>query len=89
MNWARYQSWRQEWDEYLINLPERGKGFATPVAKALGRNGRPFTQLVLEALSANRITPVTASRYLDLKFEHFDKLKAAVQGGPSALAGDD
>lgn len=89
MNWARYQSWRQDWDDYLANLPERGKGFATPVAKALGRNGRPFTQLVLEALSANRITPVTAARYLDLKFEHFDKLKAAIQGGPSALAGDD
>ncbi len=89
MTWERYKTWRQEWDEYVAALPERSKGFATPVSKALGRNGRPFIQLVLEALSANRITPVTAARYLDLKFEHFEKLKTAIQAGPSALAGDD
>jgi len=56
---------------------------------AIGRNGRPFTQLVLEALSANRITSVTAARYLDLKFEHFDKLRAVVRDGVSDLRGDD
>lgn len=78
MNWAHYRAWRQEWDAYVAALPERSSGFATPVSKAIGRNGRPFTQLVLEALSANRITPVTAARYLDLKFEHFDKLRTAV-----------
>lgn len=89
MNWARYQAWRQEWDEYVASLPERGKGFATPVSKALGRNGRPFTQLVLEALSANRITPVTAARYLDLKFEHFEKLMAAIRDAASGMSGDD
>jgi Zn-dependent peptidase ImmA (M78 family)/transcriptional regulator with XRE-family HTH domain len=89
MNWVRYQSWRQEWDEYVDSLPERAKGFATPVAKALGRNGRPFTQLVLEALAANRITPVTAARYLDLKFEHFEKLKTAIRNAASGMAGDD
>jgi len=81
MSWAHYRAWRQEWDAYIAGLPERSGGFATPVTKAIGRNGRPFTQLVLEALSANRITPVTASRYLDLKFEHFDKLRAAVREG--------
>ena len=48
---------------------------------AIGRNGRPFTQLVLEALSANCVTSVTAARYLDLKFEHFDKLRAVVGDG--------
>lgn len=89
MSWARYQAWRQEWDEYVAGLPERSKGFATPVSKALGRNGRPFTQLVLEALSANRITPVTAARYLDLRFEHFEKLKAAIRDAASGMAGDD
>lgn len=89
MNWAEYQGWKQEWDEYVAGLPQRSKGFATPVSKALGRNGRPFIQLVLEALSANRITPVTAARYLDLKYEHFEKLKAAIQQGPSAMTGDD
>lgn len=89
MNWARYNAWRQEWDHYVATLPERSGGFATPVAKVIGRNGRPFVQLVLEALSANRITPVTAARYLELKFEHFDKLKAAIQDAASTPVGDD
>lgn len=89
MSWAQYASWKGEWDAYIATLPPRGKGFATPVAKALGRNGRPYIQLVLEALSANRITPVTAARYLDLKFEHFDKLRTAIQGGASIFSGDD
>ena len=77
MSRERYSLWKREWDDYVATLPAQGKGFATPVAKALGRNGRPYIQLVLEALSANRLTPVTAARYLDLKFEHFDKLKTA------------
>lgn len=89
MTWARYRAWREEWDAYVAGLPKRSGGFATPVAKAIGRNGRPFAQLVLEALSANRITAVTAARYLDLKFEHFDKLKAVVHDGVSDLRGDD
>lgn len=89
MNWARYRAWREEWDAYVATLPKRGGGFATPVAKAIGRNGRPFAQLVLEALSANRITSVVAARYLDLKFEHFDKLRAVVREGASDLKGDD
>jgi len=89
MSWARYRAWREEWDAYVATLPRRGGGFATPVAKAIGRNGRPFTQLVLEALSANRITSVTAARYLDLKFEHFDKLRAVVRDGVSDLKGGD
>jgi Zn-dependent peptidase ImmA (M78 family) len=87
MSWALYRAWRHDWDAYVARLPERNKGFATPVSKAIGRNGRPFTQLVLEALSANRITPVTAARYLDLKFEHFDKLRTVVrEGGMEAPA---
>ena len=45
-----------------------------PVEKAVNRAGRPFATLVLEALAANRITSVDASRFLDLKFEHFEKL---------------
>ena len=89
MDWAQYRDWRQEWNTYVASLPERSGGFATPVSKAIGRNGRPFTQLVLEALSANRITPVTAARYLDLKFGHFDKLRATIYEGASALPGDD
>jgi transcriptional regulator with XRE-family HTH domain len=60
----------------------RSMGFATPTGKSLNRAGRPFAQLVLEALSANRITSVDASRYLDLKFEHFDKLRAQLAWSP-------
>lgn len=81
MSWPRYNAWKREWDAYVARLPERGGGFATPVSKALGRNGRLFTQLVLEALSANRVTSVTAARYLGLKFEHFEKLRSKVQEG--------
>lgn len=66
--------WLAEWDVLVQSLPPR-KGFATPVDKTLGRAGRPFTRLVLDALAANRITTVDASRYLNLKYEHFDKLR--------------
>jgi hypothetical protein len=50
-------------------------GYASPVDKTLGRVGRPFVQLVLEALVANRITSVDASRYLDCGFDHIRNLR--------------
>jgi hypothetical protein len=53
----------------------RRGGFATPPGRAIDRSGRPFVQLVLEALDANRITSIDAGRYLDLKFEHFGNLR--------------
>ena len=74
MTWARYNAWRKEWEAYVATLRPRRGGFATPIEKAVSRAGRPFATLVLEALSANRITSVDASRFLDLKFEHFEKL---------------
>jgi Zn-dependent peptidase ImmA (M78 family) len=81
MTWAQYNLWREQWQAYVATLPRRRGGFATPMEKAVNRAGRPFAQLVLEALSANRITSVDASRYLDLKFEHFDKLRAHLARG--------
>lgn len=75
MSWAGYQAWRAEWTEYVVALPARGGGFASPAEKTLGRAGRPFARLVLEAMAANRITSVDAARYLDLKFQHFDQLR--------------
>jgi hypothetical protein len=57
--------------------------------KAVSRAGRPFAQLVLEALSANRITSVDASRYLHLKFEHFDKLRVHLARGPGETSLDE
>lgn len=42
----------------------------------------PFAQLVLEALDANRITAVEACRYLDLRWDHIEKLRMELQVGP-------
>ena len=89
MSWAQYNEWRAQWQAYVASLPPRSGGFATPMEKAVNRAGRPFAQLVLEALSANRITSVDASRYLDLKFEHFDKLRAHLSSGPGEAATDE
>lgn len=49
--------------------PER---LASWVEKTLSRAGRPLTQLVVEALDTNRITAVDASRFLELRFDHFE-----------------
>lgn len=81
MTWPKYNAWRQKWDEYVDTLRPRRGGFATPVEKAVNRAGRPFATLVLEALAANRITSVDASRFLDLKFEHFGKLGDHLRDG--------
>jgi len=89
MIWQEYNTWKQTWQEFVTTLPKRSGGFAHPVDVALGRNGRPYVQLVLEALAANRITSVDAARHLALKFEHFDKLKTALKGGPSGAVIDE
>jgi Zn-dependent peptidase ImmA (M78 family)/DNA-binding XRE family transcriptional regulator len=81
LSWDAYNRWKEEWNKYIASLPKKKKGFALPVDKTLGRSGRPFAQLVLEALDANRITSVEASRYLDLKFDHFDKLRNELRTG--------
>jgi Zn-dependent peptidase ImmA (M78 family) len=89
MTWEIYDRWRSEWDTYVATLPPRRGGIATPAQKAINKAGRPFAQLVLEALSANRLTAVDAARYLDLRFEHFDKLRdhLATSPGEAALDG--
>lgn len=89
MTWDQYNQWREQWQAYVATLPPRRGGFATPVQKAVNRAGQPFAQLVLEALSANRITSVDASRYLDLKFEHFDKLRTHLAHGPADITFDE
>jgi hypothetical protein len=81
MTWSQYRGWKAAWDEYVAALPPRSKGFAAPVDKAVTRNGRPFTQVVLEAMHSNRITLVEAARYLDLKAEHFSKLQEKILAG--------
>ena len=86
LSWVGYNRWKAEWSQYIGTLPKR-KGFASPTSKTLGRSGRPFVQLVLEALDMNRITAVQASRYLDLRFDHFDKLRNELRMGPLGPAG--
>jgi len=86
LSWEGYNRWKLEWNQYVGTLPKR-KGFASPVGKTLGRSGRSFVQLVLEALDMNRITAVQASRYLDLRFDHFDKLRNELRMEPMGPAG--
>lgn len=80
LSWAGYAAWKAAWKQYVEQLPKR-TGFATPIDKALGRCGRPLAQLVLQALDTNRITSVQASRYLDLKFNHFEELRGRLYKG--------
>jgi Zn-dependent peptidase ImmA (M78 family)/transcriptional regulator with XRE-family HTH domain len=89
IDWTFYRAWKQGWDAYVSTLPPRAGGFAHPIAQTLSRAGRPYTQVVLEALAANRITPVNAARYLDLKFEHFDRLREALQNRPGSGGNDE
>jgi Zn-dependent peptidase ImmA (M78 family)/transcriptional regulator with XRE-family HTH domain len=84
LTWAGYARWKQQWESYLAALPPRRGGFASPVHKTLSRAGRPFAQLVLEAMDGNRITAVDATRYLDLRFDHFEQLRAELRLGGKA-----
>ena len=81
MNREQYERWVKVWNKYVATLPKRADGFATPVQMTIGRAGRPFVQVVLEAFHANRITTVDASRYLNLKYEHFGKLQETLIKG--------
>jgi len=85
MSWSAYREWIAAWEKAVAAMPPKKGGFATPVDKTLGRAGRPLTQLVLEALDSNRISAVDASRYLDLRFDHFEVLRAEL-GQPRAAA---
>lgn len=83
MTWPTYQSWKDKWNAYVKTLKPKGGGIATPAEKAINRAGRPFVQLVLEALDSNRITSVDAAHYLDLRFQHFDELRQTIRIGIS------
>ena len=89
MTWAQYNRWRADWTAYVEKLPPRKGGFATPAAKAVNRAGRPFVQLVLEGLAANRISSADAARYLDLKFQHFNELRTNLLQNPAIGSFDD
>jgi Zn-dependent peptidase ImmA (M78 family)/DNA-binding XRE family transcriptional regulator len=86
MTWDRYRRWLAEWDVVVAAMPPRHGGIATPVDKAIGRAGRPFTQLVLEALDTNQISAVDASHFLDLRFDHFHALRSELRNNPMPLS---
>jgi hypothetical protein len=46
-------------------------------------------QLVLEAMDANRITAAQASRYLDLRFDHFNGLRSELHERTAVHSGTD
>jgi Zn-dependent peptidase ImmA (M78 family) len=76
MNPTTYRRWKDSWTKFLQEHPPKdGGGIATPAEKALNRNGTAFTTLVLEALTLERITPVDASRYLNLGYPHIEDLR--------------
>jgi Zn-dependent peptidase ImmA (M78 family)/transcriptional regulator with XRE-family HTH domain len=71
-----YRRWKDSWTKFLKDHPPKdGGGIASPAEKALNRNGASFTTLVLEALTLERITPVEASRYLNLGYPHIEDLR--------------
>lgn len=88
INWDEYNAWKGDWKAYVSSLP-KAKGFARPEQKTLGRGGAMFAQLVFEALDANRITMADATRALNLRTEHFDKLRARLVRGASAGDADE
>jgi Zn-dependent peptidase ImmA (M78 family)/DNA-binding XRE family transcriptional regulator len=76
MSPATYKKWKDSWEQHLKNLPIKKKGgFFTPAEKALNRNGETFTSLVIDALNMERITPIDASRYLNIHYPHIDELR--------------
>lgn len=89
MRWEGYNRWKDLWAQYVAGLKTRTGGMATPVDKALSRGGRPFAQLVLEALDANRLTAVDASRYLDLRFDHIATLRTELGASTGTTVVDD
>lgn len=73
---AAYRRWTDAWEANLKEHPPKpGGGIATPAEKALNRNGRSFSRLVLEALTHERITAVEAARYLELNYPHIETLR--------------
>ncbi len=70
-----YQNKRSEWGEriWYVTTP-KGGAIPQPI-KILARDGRQFTQMVLEAYDRRLITTSAASDYLEAKPKHFDGLR--------------
>ncbi len=75
MNPTAYRHWHNDWNEFIASHPHKSGGIATPAEKALNRNGATYSTLVIDALNMERITPVEASRYLNLHYPHIEELR--------------
>lgn len=85
-----YRNWKEEWAAYLkLHPPKPSFGIATPAQKAVNRNGQPFTRLVLEALTRERITSTDAAFYLNLRYPHVEALRRDFAFGLSAALGEE
>lgn len=87
-SWDQYNSWRAAWQSQTDQMP-RSSGFASPEAKTLGRGGRLYSQLVLEALDSHRITMADAARWLNLRTSSFDRLRERLIKGTAVEAPDE
>lgn len=84
-----YKQWKAQWAEYLkLHPPKSSGGIATPAQKAVNRNGQPYTRLVLEALSRDRITALDAARYLNLRYPHVESLRRDFAFGVATYYGE-
>lgn len=63
--------------------------FAVPNRAAIVQPFLAFARHIKTVLPPNRITTVQAARHLDLKYEHFAKLRTALQNRPGAGGGDE
>ncbi|MBU1298601.1 MAG: ImmA/IrrE family metallo-endopeptidase [Bacteroidetes bacterium] len=81
MNPASYRNWKDAWKEYLDQHPPKKGGFATPAEKSLNRNGLTYTTLVIDALNMERITPVSASKYLNVNYPYVEELRLHIAFG--------
>ncbi len=80
---AFYQRKRAEYlDEYEARAAaaeeEEARGFAPFYRIVVRNNGRRYTQLVLEALKREQITPADVSDYLGVRLKHLENIAGAI-----------
>jgi Zn-dependent peptidase ImmA (M78 family)/DNA-binding XRE family transcriptional regulator len=80
---AFYQRKRAEYiDEYNARAAAAGeeeeRGFAPFYRLVVRNNGRAYTQLVLEALKREQITPADVSDYLGVRLKHLENIAGAI-----------
>jgi Zn-dependent peptidase ImmA (M78 family) len=72
-----YQQKRAEYHAE-IRKPRRGGGFASQASLSISANGKPYTRLVIDAYSSNRITSRDVSSYLSIKLKYLKQIGETV-----------